>query len=103
MQQSFSSPISKANRKVVYARGAYRRFLQFGADEQTRIIKLLVSCNSGRMGHEVTGGMISLEALPGIRMVMAGDETHLTVLAFTGLAFAGSTAEATTADKKVAA
>ncbi|MBI1261358.1 MAG: hypothetical protein GC184_06510 [Rhizobiales bacterium] len=98
MQKPFSSPASKANRKVVYARGAYRHFLQFGADEQARIIKLLAGCASGSMGHEVTRGMISLQALPGVRMVMAGDADCLTVLAFTGAGV-----KDIDADRKVAA
>jgi len=73
-----------ASRDVVYAKGAYRRFLLLDRKQQTRVRALVMGCAAGPNGHELSGGMFSIEALPGLRVVLASNGRCLTVLAFTG-------------------
>lgn len=71
-------------REVVYAKGAYRRFLLLDRSEQRRVQALVMGCAAGPRGQQLSGGMFSIEALPHLRIVLTSNEERLTVLAFTG-------------------
>lgn len=77
-----------AMRDVVYAKGAYRRFLSLTPKQQARVRALVMGCAAHSQGHVLSGGMFSIAAFSDLRIVMAGNDRQLTVLAFTGEAAA---------------